>query len=157
SKARLDGHCRPDGTTFAEANDPRGIAAVVDRLRALRPARIVLEATAGLEAPLAAALAAAGLPVAVVNPRQVRDFARALGRLAQPNRLDAGALARFAEAVRPEARPLPDAEARRLDALIDRRRQLVEMRVAEPNRLAGAVDATVRRDLEAHIAYLSRQ
>lgn len=157
SKGRLDGHCRPDGTTFAEANDPRGIAAVVDRLRGLAPALIVLEATGGLEAPLAAATAAAELPVAVVNPRQVRDFARAVGRRAKTDRLDAEVLAHFAEAVRPEVRPLPDADARRLDALIDRRRQLVEMRVAEQNRLAGAVDATVRRDLEAHVAYLSRQ
>jgi transposase len=157
SKARLDGHSRPDGTTFAEANDPRGIDAVLDRLRALRPTLIVLEATGGLEAPLAAALAAAELPVAVVNPRQVRDFARAIARLAKTDRLDAGVLAHFAEAVRPEVRPLPDAEARRLNALIGRRRQLVEMRVAEEDRLGTASDAVVRRDLEAHIAYLERQ
>ena len=157
SKARLDGHVRPDGTTFAEANDPEGIAAVVARLQARPPALIVVEATGGLEAPLAAALAAAGLPVAVINPRQARDFARAIGKRAKTDRIDAAVLAHFADAVRPEVRPLPDDQARRLDALIGRRRQLVEMRVAEEDRLGSASEAAVRRDLEAHIAYLSRQ
>jgi transposase len=157
SKARLDGHCRPDGVAFAEGNDPRGIAAVVDRLRALGPALVVLEATGGLEVPLVAALAAAGLPVVVINPRCARDFAKAAGRLAKTDRLDAEVLAHFAEAIRPPVRPLPDEQARQLDALIGRRRQLVEMRVAEENRLGSAVAAAVRRDLEAHIAYLSRQ
>ena len=89
SKARLDGHCRPDGTSFHEPNDEAGIAAVVARLKAVAPTLVVLEATGGLEAPLAAALAAAGVPVAVVNPRQVRDFARATGKLAKTDALDA--------------------------------------------------------------------
>jgi transposase len=157
SKDRLDGYCRPDGTAFGAANDPAGIAAVVDRLRGRPPALIVLEATGGLEVPLAAALSAAGLPVAIVNPRQVRDFARAVGRLAKTDRIDAEVLAHFAEAVRPEVRPLPDADARRLEALISRRRQLVQMRVAEQNRLGTTTEEVVRRDLEAHIAYLARQ
>jgi len=157
SKSRLDGYCRPDGAPFAEANDPAGIASIVERLRALAPTLIVLEATGGLETPLAAALAAASLPVAVVNPRQVRDFARAIGRRAKTDRLDAEVLAHFAESIRPAVRPLPDADARRLDALITRRRQLVEMRVAERNRLGTTTDEVVRRDLKAHIDFLDRQ
>jgi transposase len=157
SKARLDGACRPDGGAFAEANDPEGFAAIVARLKAIGPTLIVLEATGGLEVPLAVALAAEALPVAVVNPRQVRDFARATGRLAKTDRIDAIVLAHFAEAIRPEVRPLPDAEARRLEALIGRRRQLIEMRAAEMNRLQATTAPVVRRDLEAHIAFLDRQ
>lgn len=157
SKARLDVACRHDGSTFSEANDPQGIAALVARLQALGPTLIVLEATGGLEAPLAAALAAAGLAVAVVNPRQVRDFARATGRLAKTDRIDAAVLAHFADAIRPAVRPLPDDQARQLEALIVRRRQLVEMRAAEQNRLGATTAAVVRRNLEAHIAYLTAQ
>lgn len=157
SKARLDGVCRPDGTDFSEANDPHGIAAIVARLRPLQPDRIVLEATGGLEIPLAVAMAAAGLAVVVVNPRQVRDFARASGRLAKTDRIDALVLAHFAEAIRPEIRPLPDEDARRLEALVGRRRQLIEMRTAEMNRLGSTTTPVVRRNLEAHIAYLTRQ
>jgi transposase len=157
SKARLDGACRPDGEPFSEANDPRGIEAVVARLRAAGTALVVVEATGGLEIPLAAALAAAKLAVAIVNPRQVRDFARATGRLAKTDQIDAAVLAHFAEAIRPRPRPLPDETARQLDALIGRRRQLVEMRTAEQNRLGTATAPRVCRDLEAHIAYLGRQ
>ena len=157
SKARLDGASRPDGSAFSEANDARGIAALVARLRALAPTSVVLEATGGLEAPLAAALAAAGLAVAVVNPRQVRDFARATGKLAKTDRIDAAVLAHFADAVRPAIRPLPDDQARQFEALVVRRRQLVEMRAAEQNRLGTSTAAAVRRNLEAHIAYLTAQ
>src|SRR5690606_23316002 len=114
------------------------------RLTADRPALIAVEATGGREAPLVAALAAAGLPVAVVNPRQVRDFARAVGRSAKTDAIDAATLARFAEAVRPEVRPLPDEQARDLAATLARRRRLVEMRVAERNRLHTAATAAVR-------------
>jgi transposase len=156
SKDHLD-HAARAGGLAREANDDRGIAAVIDRLAADRPARIVVEATGGLETPLVAALAAAGLPVAVVNPRQVRDFARAVGRLAKTDAIDAAILAHFAEAVRPEVRPVADEQARALMALIARRRQLVEMRVAERNRLHTAATAAVRADLEAHIASLSGQ
>jgi transposase len=154
SKARLDGACRGGGGAFAAPNDPAGIAAVVARMVALTPALVVVEATGGLEAPLAAALAAAGVPVAVINPRQARDFAKATGRLAKTDAIDAAILAHFAEAIRPEARPLPDADTRRLDALVSRRRQLVEMGTAEQNRLTATADAAVKADIEAHLAYL---
>lgn len=157
SKARLDVACRPDSTAFSEANDPQGIARIVTRLQAVCPVLIVLEATGGLEIPLAVALVAAELKVAIVNPRQVRDFARATGQLAKTDRIDAAILAHFADVIRPEVRPLPDEEARRLDALIVRRRQLIEMRTAEQNRLGTMTAPLVRRNLEAHIAYLTTQ
>jgi transposase len=105
SMARLDVALRPTGDRFDEANDQAGIDSLLDRLRAARPALVVLEATGGLERPLAAALAAAGIPVAVINPRQARDFARATGRLAKTDRIDAEVLARFGEALRPQPRP----------------------------------------------------
>jgi transposase len=158
SKARLDGHCRPDGTSFHEPNDEAGIAAAVARLKAVAPTLVVLEATGGLEAPLAAALAAAGVPTAVVNPRQVRDFARATGKLAKTDAIDAAVLAHFAEAIRPQARPVPDAQARHLDGVLTRRRQLIAMRTAERNRLtAAAGPKAVRQDLAAHVKYLDRR
>jgi len=157
SKARLDGSCRPDGTTFQHPNDEAGITALVARLKPLRPTLIVLEATGGLEAPLAAALAAAKLPVAVVNPRQVRKFAEASSQWAKTDALDARVLAHFAEAIRPQVRELPDEQARQLEALLARRRQLLEMRTAEQNRLASAVGAAVREDLTTHITYLTRR
>src|SRR3954449_1967696 len=138
SKHRLDVHARPSGESFATDYDDEGVAGLVERLAALAPALVVLEATGGLEVRLAAALAAAGLPVAVVNPRQVRAFARATGRLAKTDRLDAEAIARFAEAVRPPVRPLPDEATRHLGALVARRRQLLEMLVAERNRRPAA-------------------
>ena len=160
AKARLDVACRP-GERFGQANDAPGIAAVVDRLRALHPAGIALEATGGLESPLVAALAAAGLTVAVVNPRQVRDFAKGTGRRAKTDAIDAAALAHFAEVVRPRARPVPEADARRFEDLLARRRQLLEMRTAEQNRLGAAAAAhaaaAVRADLEAHVAYLTQR
>lgn len=157
SKARLDGSCRPDGTTFPYPNDEAGITALVARLKPLRPTLIVLEATGGLEAPAAAALAAAKLPVAVVNPRQVRKFAEASSQWAKTDALDARVLAHFAEAIRPQVRELPEEQARQLEALLARRRQLLEMRTAEQNRLAGAVGAAVREDLTTHITYLTRR
>jgi transposase len=157
SKARLDVAARPDATAFSEPSNAEGIAAIVTRLKALNPALIVLEATGGLEVAIAAALASAGLAVAVVNPRQVRDFARATGRLAKTDRIDAEVLAHFADAIRPAVRSLPDEDARRLDALVTRRRQVIEMRTAELNRLGSTTAAVVRRDLEAHIAYLTGQ
>ena len=123
------------GTAFQIPHDERGIAQAVDRLHALQPTLIVLEATGGLEVPLAGALAAVGLPVVVINPRQVRDFARATGQLAKTDRLDAQVLAHFAEAIRPPVRPVPDAQTQALAALVARRRQLIEMLTAEKNRL----------------------
>ena len=131
SKDALDLHARPGGEVARAANDPDGVAALTARVVALSPARVVVEATGGYEHPLAA-----GVPVAVVNPRQVRDFARATGRYAKTDAIDAAVLAHFAEAVRPEARPLPDADTRRLGERLDRRRQLLGMRAMESNRLA---------------------
>jgi len=157
SKACLDGSCRPDGAPFQNPNDPAGIAAVVARLKALRPTLIVLEATGGLEIPLVVALAAAKLPVAVVNPRQVRNFAHSSNQWAKTDALDARVLAHFAEAIRPQVRDLPDEQARQLEALVTRRRQLLEMRTAEQNRLASAVGEAVRADLQTHITYLTRR
>lgn len=145
-----------NGERFGAANDEEGIAAVVERLRSLAPERIVLEATGGYEQAMVAALAVAGLPVIVVNPRQVRDFAKALGRLAKTDPIDAEVLMRFAEAVKPQYRALPDEQTRELEALVVRRRQLIGMVVAERQRLAQA-PAVVRRDIRAHIAWLSRR
>jgi transposase len=157
SKARLDGYSNPRAEHFTHPNDEAGIAATVARLKALGPTLIVLEATGGLEAPLAAALAAAKLPVAVVNPRQVRDLAKAMGTRAKTDAIDAEILAHFAEKIRPEVRDLPDEEARLFEAILARRRQLLEMRVAEQNRLGSATAPKVRRDLQAHIRYLDRR
>jgi len=147
---------RPAGEPDRLANDAEGIAAVVARLASLAPTLIVLEATGGCEALVALELGTAGLPVAVVNPRQVRDFARATGQLAKTDRLDAAVLARFAEAVRPAARPLPDAETRALQAQVTRRRQLQGMLVAERNRRRVA-PAVLHASLDTHIAWLRAQ
>ncbi len=157
SKAKLDIDFAPAPAPFQAANDAAGIASVRARLIDLKPALIVLEATGGLEAALAAALALAGLPVAVVNPRQARDFAKAMGRLAKTDAIDAATLALFAERVRPEARPLLSKEALALDALLTRRRQLIEMRVAEQNRLGGPTSGPVQGSLEDHIKWLTAQ
>jgi transposase len=154
SKDFPDLHARPAGTAERFPNDPAGVAAPAARVAALAPERVVLEATGGYEYPAAAALAAAGAPVAVVNPRQVRDFAKATGRLAKTDALDAAVLAHFAAAVRPEARPLPDADTRRLAELLDRRRQLLATRAMESNRLARAAAPAVRRDIAAHLRWL---
>ena len=128
SKRRLDIHSRPSGESSTFGYDDESVAALIERLVAVAPALIVLEATGGMEVRLAAALAAAGLPVAIVNPRQVRAFARAMGQLAKTDRLDAAVIARFAEAVRPPVRPLPDEATRHLGALVARRRQLLASR-----------------------------
>jgi transposase len=153
AKHRLDVHARPSGESFAADYDDEGVAGLVERLASLAPALVVLEATGGLEVRLAAALAAAGLPVAIVNPRRVRAFARTTGRFAKTDRLDAEVIARFAEAVRPPARPLPDEATRRLAALVARRRQLLEMLVAERNRRHMA-DPTLRDGIDAHLRWL---
>jgi transposase len=157
SKAHLDVALRPAGEVFRLRNDPAGLAALVQRLTPLGPALVVVEATGGYELPAVAALQAAGLAVAAVNPRQARDFAKATGRLAKTDRIDAEALAHFAEAVRPAARPVEPAEQKALDALLTRRRQLLEMRVMEGNRLATCQDAVVRAGIERHIAWLGAE
>nr|MBA3953266.1 transposase [Rubrobacter sp.] len=149
SKGRLDVAVRRDGThedRFGVANDQEGIGALVARLAPEeRPvALVVLESSGGFERPAATTLAREGLAVAVVNPRQTRDFARATGRLAKTDRLDAEILARFAEAVRPEPRALPDEEALLLGEILDRRRQLVGMLVTEKNRLGTVANEPVK-------------
>lgn len=153
SKSRLDIAVRPAGTAWQATNDPAGIATVVERVGALRPAHIVLEATGGLETPLTAALATAGLPVAVVNPRQVRDFAKATGRLAKSDALDAAVLAHFGAAVQPVPRPLPDAQAQTLSELLTRRSQLVAMLTAEQNRRS-SLTGSRRVGVERHLVWL---
>jgi transposase len=157
SKARLDIASRPDGAAWHVPNDPQGIAALVARLSRQPPTLVALEATGGYEIPVAAALATAGLPVAVINPRQARDFAKATGQLAKNDRIDARILAHFAGAIRPEPRPLPAAEIRSLDALLARRRQLLEMLTMEQNRLGSCTDPAVRTDLQAHLTWLSER
>ena len=156
AKAQVDVAIRPGGDRREVSNDPAGIAALVAQMQQLNPAALVLEATGGLELPLVAALAAASLPVVVVNPRQVRDFAKATGRLAKTDSLDAAVLAHFAEAVRPPQRPLRDAETQVLSSLVARRHQVMTMLVAERNRLSSAAMA-VRPSIEAHIAWLKQQ
>ena len=148
--------CRPLSTSWTALNDVGGMTATVDRMGALAPTLIVLEATGGYEIPLVAALATAGLPVVVANPRQVRDFAKATGQLAQTDRLDAQRLALFAERVHPTPRPLPDAALQRLEALSMRRRQLVDMVTAERNRLEHA-GTVIRRNIAEHVRWLERR
>ena len=156
SKVRLDVAIRPSGESESVANDKTGIKALVKHLGEIQPALIVLEATGGVERQLTRALASAELPVVVVNPRQVRDFAKATGQLAKTDAIDAVVLARFAEAVRPVLRPLPDEVTLELRALIARRRQITEMMVAERNRLRGASQSVTKR-IDAHIRWLEAE
>jgi len=156
AKDRLDLALRPSGTVRTVAYDADGVRHLVAELESLGPSVVVLESTGGLELPLAGALAAASLPVVVVNPRQVRDFAKATGRLAKTDVLDAQVLAHFAEAVRPEVRPLPDSETQELHSLTARRTQVVEMLVAEKNRLGRAGRAVAPR-IRAHIQWLEQE
>jgi transposase len=160
SKGALDVQVRPSDAQWSVTNDEAGIRSLVAQLQIAAPAQIVIEATGGYELAVVSALAAAGLPVIVVNPRAVRDFARATGQLAKTDQLDAGLLARFAEQIQPEIRPLADAEQQELDALLTRRRQLIEMLTAEKNRLQQVFvvrGTRVRKSLTAHIAYLTRE
>ena len=154
AKAALDVFIGSAGMAFSVANDEVGIQQLLKQLTAAD--FVILEATGGLETLVASALAAAGIAVAIVNPRQVRDFARATGRLAKTDRLDAEVLARFGEAVRPEARPLADEQAQALEALVSRRRQLVEMLTAEKNRRARA-PKVLHRSIDEHIRWLEKR
>lgn len=156
SKALLDIAVRPLGRRLRFTNDETGIVALVAEMRGLSPILIVLEATGGFETPSVAALAAASFAVAVVNPRQVRDFAKATGQLAKTDTLDANVLAHFAEVIRPAARPIKDADLQALEALITRRRQLLDMVTAEQNRLSMASPHT-RKGIVHHIAWLKKQ
>jgi transposase len=156
SKTQLDVALRPMDDHWHVSNDELGITSLVARLQAVQPTLVVLEATGGLEVPVTGALADVGLPVVVVNPRHAREFAKATGRLAKTDPLDAQGLAHFAEAVRPTPRPLPDAQAQALSALLTRRRQLVQMLTAERRRLQSAPQR-IRADIQAHIAWLERR
>jgi transposase len=157
AKDRLDVHLRPADEAFALSRDGAGLEALVERLMALAPTLVVLEATGGFEVVVAGALAAAELPLVVVNPRQIRDFARATGRLAKTDRLDAEAIARFAEAVQPAPRPVPSAAAHALGELVARRRQLVAMITSEGQRRRQARDPRLGRRLEAHVVWLQKE
>lgn len=153
SKDRLDVAVRPTGEAWQAPYNSRGVSDLVHRLEQLAPQLVVLEATGGMEMALAGELAASQLAIAVVNPRQVRDFARAAGKLAKTDALDAHALAHFAQAMRPASRPLPDAQSKELMALVARRRQLVEMITAEKNRLRTAA-RRIRPKVQEHISWL---
>jgi transposase len=147
---------QPTLKQWTVANDASGIATLTARLASLSPTLIVLEATGGLEVPLVSSLVEADLPVLVVNPRQVRDFAKAVGRLAKTDAIDALLLARFAQLVRPELRPHPDKATLALQALVARRRQLLEMVSAEEHRLVRA-QHSLRADIQAHITWLKQR
>jgi transposase len=160
AKAELVVSIVPSAERFTVTNDERGVRTLVERLRPIAATLIVLEATGGYELLAVAALAAAALPVIVVNPRQVRDFAKATGQLAKTDRIDADILARFADVVRPTVRAIPDAQAQELEALLTRRRQLLEMLQAEKNRTGqvfGKGKRLVKKSLKAHITYLERE
>ena len=154
---RLDAHVRPSDESFAVARDSEGLAILVERLRALDPYLVVLEATGGFEVTVAAAVAAAQIPLAVMNPRQIRDFARSTGQLAKTDALDAKAIARFAEAVRPEPRPVPDAQARALGELVARRRQIIEMMTAERNRRRQLTSQRLIKSVDRLLAVLQTE
>jgi len=157
AKEQLQVAVRPGGEAWSVTNDRPGLRDLVKRLAASKAALVVLEATAGMEMPVVAALAAAGLPVVAVNPRNAREFARATGRLAKTDVIDAHVLAQFGEALKPPLRPLPDAATQELNALVTRRHQLVEMITAEKNRLAQAVTKAVRAGIREHIRWLERR
>jgi transposase len=157
AKDRLDVHLRPGGEVFSVARDGEGIEALIARLRGVRPTLVVLEATGGFETVVAAALSAAELPLTVVNPRQIRDFARATGRLAKTDAVDAAVIAHFAEAVKPQARPVPSAEARLLGELVARRRQLIEMMTAERNRRRQLTSKRLIKGIDRILAALQSQ
>lgn len=156
SKAQLDIAIRPTGHRWQVSYTEQGIQELVSRLDTQQPALVLLEASGGLELPLVAALAAASLPVVVVNPRQVRDFAKATGRLAKTDAIDAQVLAHFAEAVHPAPRPIPDTETQALAALVTRRYQVMTILVAEKNRLGKALPS-VRPRIQAHISWLEEE
>ena len=156
AKASMDIAVHPTGLRWSFPNDDTGIGKAVTCLQELAPMLVVLEATGGIELPITAALVVAGVPVVVVNPRQVRDFAKATGRLAKTDTLDAQVIAHFAAAVRPTPRPLPDNQAREFSAILVRRRQVVQMLTAERNRLSTA-RKSVRGRIQTHITWLEQE
>ena len=156
AKAQVDVAIRPSDDRWEISHDDAGVRQLVSQLKTLEPVMVLLEASGGLELPLVAALATEELPVVVVNPRQVRDFARATGKLAKTDSLDAAVLAHFAEVIRPPVRPLRDAETQVLNSMVARRHQVMTMLVSEKNRLGTAIVA-VRPRVEARIAWLERE
>jgi transposase len=157
SKDRLDVVVRPSGQAFVVTRDGKGLNELIERLQTMAPALIAVEATGGFETIVAAAIAGANLPLAVINPAQVRYFAQAVGQRAKTDPIDAAIIARFAEAVKPEPRPVPDAHARLLMELVSRRVQIIEMLVAERQREKRADAARVRKSLARHIATLEKE
>jgi transposase len=157
SKARLDVHVLPTGKAWSVANDDEGHRQLAKQLVELKPTLVVLEATGGYQNQVVGELVARQLVVAVVNPRQVRDYAKATGRFAKTDAIDAAVLASFAEAIRPEPRPLRDEQAQELEALMQRRRQLIDMRTAEKNRLETCHVTRVRKDIQTTIAWLTKR
>ena len=156
SKARLDVAWTDAPGTWSVANAPNGIVELVQRFHEIEPELVVMEATGGFEVPAAGALAAAGIAVVIANPRQVRDFAKSTGQLAKTDAIDTHILALFAERVRPQVRALPDEDARALNAIVGRRRQIIDMITAENNRLGFALPA-VQKGIKKHIRWLERQ
>lgn len=157
AKDRLDVHVRPSDQAFTVARDSEGLAKLMERLRPLGVYLVVVEATGGFEQTLAAALVSEGMPLAVVNPRQIRDFARATGQLAKTDALDAKAIARFAEAIKPEPRPVPDDQARALGELVARRRQIIEMMTAERNRRRQLSSRRLIKSVDRLLAVLQKE
>ena len=157
SKSTLDVCIELDEKMLHVAYDEAGIKQIVDRLKEVSPTLIVIEATGGLEIRIATELASKGLQVAVINPRQARDFAKATGRLAKTDQVDAVMLAAFAKAIRPQARPLRDEETCALNDMVSRRRQLIDMRVQETLRLGTAASKPLQKNLSKHIAWLDKQ
>ncbi len=157
SKERLDVHVRPAGESFAVERNSEGVQALAERLATLKPTLVVMEATGGFETIVAAGLASSGLPLAVVNPRQIRSFAQALGLKAKTDALDAAAIARFAEAIKPEPRPIADGEAQALGELVARRRQLVETMTAERNRRRQLTRAKLIKGVDRVLAVLQAE
>jgi len=157
SKDRLDVHILPERTAFAVARDGKGLSELIERVKEAGAERIAVEATGGFETVVAAALAGAGLPVVVVNPAQVRHFAQAVGQRAKTDPIDAAMIARFVEATRPELRPLPDEATRLLADLVARRRQIIEMIVAERNRERRVSVKRIRKSIARLIAALEKE
>jgi transposase len=157
SKDRLDVHVRPSGEAFAVSRDGKGLEELIDRLTTLAPQLVAIEATGGFETIAAAAIAGAALPLAIINPAQVRHFAQAVGKRAKTDPIDAEVIARFGEAVKPEPRPLPDEQARLLAEWVARRRQIIEMIVAERQREKRAENTHVRKGIVRHIRVLEKE
>ena len=157
SKSTLDVCIEPSGQTLHIAYDEAGIKQLVECLKEVSPTLIVMEATGGLEVRIATELASKGLPVAVINPRQARDFAKATGELAKTDQVDAAVLAAFAKAIRPQVRPLKDADTSALNDMVSRRRQLIDIRVQETLRLGTAASKPLAKSLNKHIAWLDKQ